>query len=102
MVPYHGWMDELKKSETDLEWHPTGWMTRLFNLVVHRKLYKYTTPYYNEYRFNMDEHCLHITNMQSNGLNFLVVEAADKSFERKFIKFLAGDDVDLTAMRLMK
>lgn len=102
MAPLLGDWEDNKLRETDLTWKPTGWFTRLYNLVRHRKLYRFTTPFYNEYWFNMNEHYIHISSMQSQGLDFLIIEAADKSFERKFIKFLAGDDTDLTAMRLMK
>lgn len=100
MAAWNG--DNPKLVETELTWKPTDWISRLFNLIVHRKLYRFSTPWYSENWFDMNEHYIQISVMQERGLNFLVAEAADRSLERRFIKFFACDTVDLTALSLMK
>jgi hypothetical protein len=102
MAPLLGDWEDNKLRETSLEWQPVGVFKQLYYYFRYGGRYKFTTRYYNEYWFNMHDHIDLIDDMKKQGLNFQIREAADKSFERKFVKFIAGGETDLTAMRIMK
>lgn len=100
MVPYLGWMDEPKTVLTDVTWHPIPFFQKIAHFVRYGKWLSRATRWHSLDMYDINDYKILIETLQLAGMTFRIRYSPDVDYQ--YVMFLAGSDVDLTPLRIMK